>query len=123
MTTTPQECSCSWSKCTASSLTGTAIGLAIIVVGHIIAGLITKRSNGQSGAHKDVESSTPDITPNPLANYTSFPPMTPLTTTPGHAISDMDRDIRLPFVGQQEGQDVNLDAVSKTPVACIENGH
>jgi hypothetical protein len=48
--------------------------------------------------------------------------MTTLTSTPGHTISDMDRDIRLPFVSQQEVQDVNLEAASETPVARIESG-
>jgi hypothetical protein len=93
-----------------SSLTGTAIGLAIVVIAHIIAGLITKRSKRQSGADRDIESYTPpaSISLNPLANYTRFSPGTPLTTTPGHTLSDMDRDIRLPFVGQQEVQAVNL---------------
>lgn len=105
-----------------SSLTGIAIGLGIVFVGHIIAGLITKRSNRQSGADKDIESGTPDISLNPLANYTRFPPMTTLTSTPGHTISDMDRDIRLPFASQQEVQDVNLEAASETPEARIESG-
>jgi hypothetical protein len=99
-----------------------AIGLGIAVIGHIITALIKKRSNRQSGADKDIESGTPDISLNPLANYTRFPPMTTLTTTPGHTISDMDRDIRLPFVSQQEAQDMNLEAASETPVPRIVYG-
>jgi len=48
--------------------------------------------------------------------------MTNLTTTPGEAISDMDRDIRLPFVSQQEVQDVNLETASETRVVRTESG-
>jgi hypothetical protein len=112
MTTTTQGCSCSWSKCTASSLTGTAFELRIIIVGHSITGIITKRSNRQSSADKikDLESYTPDISLNPLANYTRSPPITTLTTTPEHSISDMDRDIG------------NMKAASEILVARIECG-
>ncbi len=101
MTTTTQECSYSWSKCTVSSLTGTAIGLGIAFIGYLITGLIKKHSNRQSGAERDIESRAPDISLNPLRSYTRFPPITTLPTTPGHTISDMDRDTGLPFISQQ----------------------
>lgn len=122
MTTTVQECSYSWSKCTASSLTGTAIGLGIALIGYLITGLIKKHSNRQSGAERDIVSGAPDISLNPLGNYTRFPPMTTLPTTPGHAISDMDRDTGLPFISQQGTQDVNLEAASETSVVHVQYG-
>lgn len=61
MTTTAPECSYSRSKCTVSSLTGTAIGLGIGFMGYLITGLIKKHSNRQSGAERDIESRAPDI--------------------------------------------------------------
>lgn len=122
MTTTAQECSYSWSKCTVSSLTGTAIGLGIGFIGYLIAGLIKKHSNRRSGAERDIESHAPDISLNPLANSTRFPLMTTLPTTPGHTVSDMDRDTGLQFISQQGGQDMNLEVASETPVVRVQDG-
>jgi len=65
MTTTAKECDTAGVRILGSVLLclrwpGMRLG-CIILVGHVIAALITQRSNRRSGADRDIENCTPDI--------------------------------------------------------------
>lgn len=88
---------CSLSTSILSSLIGLAIGIFIFILLNLfikVAIYCTKRQHG------------PDTPLHPLANYTRRPAFTTVETMPGHALSDMDRDIKLQTANCQDLRDL-----------------
>lgn len=101
----------SLSKSVLSSLTGLLIGTFIYKLLRLLFKFITKRRNGPNiNMDIEYESHTPDTPPDtplhPLANCTRRPVLITVETIPGHAISDMDRDIKLQIANSQDLRDL-----------------
>lgn len=89
-----------------SSLIGLVIGISIFILLNLFIKVViycTKRQHGPDmNMGIEHESHTPNTPLHPLANYTRRPAFTTVETMPGHALSDMDRDIKLQTANCQD---------------------
>ena len=89
-----------------SSLLGLIIGIFIFVILNLYIKVViycTKRQHGPDmNMGIEHESHSPDAPLHPLANCTRRPAFTTVETMPGHALSDMDRDIKLQTANCQD---------------------
>lgn len=93
-----------------SSLLGLVIGVSIVIVLRVFIEIIKRCAKRQHGPDVttgiEPESHTPDTPSDLLATNTRLPAITTVKTKPGHALSDMDRNIKLQSVNCQELQDL-----------------
>lgn len=93
-----------------SSLVGLVIGIVFAIILNLIIKAVIYCTKRQVGLKMDMdiehESHTPDTPLHPFANCTRLPAITTVKTTPGHALSDMDRDIKLQTTSCQDLQDL-----------------
>jgi hypothetical protein len=97
------------STCIKSSLLGIAMGISIIILLEILLKVVTHckkkhRPNMKLGIEH--ESHTPDTPVQPLAKCNRRPALTTVETMPGHALSDMDRDIKLQIANSPDLRDL-----------------
>lgn len=101
---------CSLSMSILSSLIGLVIGMFIFVLLNIfikIVGCGTKRQHGlNANLGLEHESHMLGTTLYPFSNFTRRPTFITFETLPGHALSDLDRDIKLDNVDCQDVRDL-----------------
>lgn len=93
-----------------SSLIGLVIGISIFLLLNLLIEVVVYYTKRQRGLDMNMsiehEGHTPDTPLHPFANYTRRPARTTVEITPGHALSDMDRDIKLQTANYQDSPDL-----------------
>lgn len=99
-----------------SALIGLIIGLCIVILIHTIRLIRRKLAKDQNGHSPDIElqGHTCDTPHDSLATYTRRPIITTVKTTPEHALSDMDRDIKRLAASIQELEDFHAANFGET---------
>jgi len=97
---------CAWAFL--STLAGVGIAAAFVLICYVIRLVVRRCINRRrlSDAHTraDVETNLSG-NPHDTLPFADTPPITTVTTMPGHAVSDMDRDIKCGIANWQEIQD------------------
>jgi hypothetical protein len=99
---------CAWCTAFLSSLAGVGIAAAFALlcwaIRLVVRRCINRRrlpdANTRADAEADLSGKPCDTLP-----FADNPPITTVTTMPGHAVSDMDRDIKFGIANWQEIQD------------------
>lgn len=109
---------CSLSLSILSSLIGLVIGIFIFVLLNLFINVViycTKRRHGLNAnmglEHESHTLATPIY---PFANLTRRPTFINFETLPGHALSDLDRDIKLHHVNCQDVRDLEAQYLGST---------
>lgn len=101
---------CSLSISLLSSLIRLVIGISIFILLNLffeaVKYCIKKRHGPDINMGIEHESYTPDTPLHPLAKCTRYPAITTVEAIPGHALSNMDRDIKLQTASRQDLWDI-----------------